>query len=131
MLTESPEEDVGSGLSTAGTAEYSVDMREFGAIGTRRGSTHLASMSTMAAGSESDIKHQGSFGRLSSIFRGDRGTMLSTVKGKSPTRSIYEASMVTDYSRQSHEHTHDVDEEGLENVRACCGGIFPERRLAN
>lgn len=123
MLTDAPEGDVRSAPSTAGTAEYSVDMREFGAIGTRSGSTHLASMSTMGTDIEMDMKHHSSFGRLSSIFKGDRGTMSSTVKGKSPTRSIYEASMITDYSRQSHEHVHDVDEDGLENVRACCGGI--------
>ena len=49
---------------------------------------------------------------------------MSTVKGKS-TASIYEASMITDVSRPSLEHTHDVDEEGLENVRACCGGSSP------
>jgi hypothetical protein len=123
MLTGSPEGDIGSVPSTAGTAEYSVDMREFGAINTKKGSTHLASMSTMAADNETDMRHHSSFGRLSSIFRGDRGTMSSTVKAKSPTRSIYEGSVITDYSRQSHEHVADVDEDGLENVRACCGGI--------
>jgi hypothetical protein len=124
MLTESPEEDVGSAPPTAGTTEYSVDMREFGAIGTRRGSTHLAAMSEMGTEDDAVIRHHGSFGRLSSIFRGDRdrGTM-STIKGKGPARSIYEASLVTDYSRQSNEHVHDIDEDGLENVRACCGGI--------
>jgi hypothetical protein len=78
-------------------------------------------MSTMDTGSQSDVKHQGSFGRLSSVFRTDRGTM-STIKGKSPVRSIYEASMITDSSRQSHEHIHEEDDDGLENVRACCGG---------
>ena len=107
--------------STAATTDYSVDMREFGAIGMRRGTTRLASMSTMATESEREVQHYGSFGRLSSIFRSDRATM-STVKGKGPARSIYEASMVTDESRNSHEHVCDHDEEGLENVRACCGG---------
>jgi len=38
-------------------------------------------------------------------------------------RSLYEASMVTDPSRYSHEHNHDDDLEGVENVRACCGGL--------
>jgi hypothetical protein len=121
MLAESNEGDVGGVLSTAGTADYSTDMREFGAIGTRSGTVRMASMSTMAAGNEADVKHHGSFSRLSSMFRGDRGTM-STVKGKDPARSVYEASMITDFSRHSEEHIHDVDEEGLENVRACCGG---------
>jgi len=107
--------------STAGTADYAVDMREFGAIGTRRGTTRLASMSTMATESDREVQHAGSFGRLSSMFRGDRGTM-STIKGKNPARSIYEASMITDESHHSHEHIHDIDEDGLENVRACCGG---------
>ena len=115
------EPEAPSTAATAATADYSVDMREFGAIGTRRGTTRLASMSTMATESERDMQHYSSFGRLSSMFRGDRGTM-STVKGKSPARSIYEASMVTDESRHSHEHVHDIDEEGVENVRACCGG---------
>lgn len=122
MLGDSPEGDLPEVPSTAGTAEYSVNMREFGAIGTTRGSTHLASMSTMETSGETEMRHHSSFGRLSSIFRGDRGTMSSTVKAKSPTRSIYEASMITDYSHQSNEHVHDID-EGLENVRACCGGI--------
>src|SRR5438046_169295 len=105
MLTESPEEDIGSApptAGTAGTAEYSVDMREFGAIGTRRGSSHLAAVSEMGTEDETVMRHHGSFGRLSSIFRGDRATM-STIKGKGPARSIYEASLVTDYSRQSSE----------------------------
>ena len=120
-MTERPEEEDTDAVppSTSGTAEYSVDMREFGAIGTKRGSRHMAAMSTSG---DPEVRHQGSFGRLSSIFRGDRGTM-STIKGKNPDRSIYEASMITDYSRQSDDHVHDVDEEGLENVRACCGGI--------
>lgn len=108
--------------TTEGTADYSVDMREFGAIGTRRGTTRLASMSTMATESDREVQHYSSFGRLSSMFRGDRGTM-STMKGKSPVRSVYEASMITDESHNSHEHVHDLDEEGLENVRACCGGL--------
>jgi hypothetical protein len=109
---------------STGTTELSVDMREFGAMQTRRGSTHMASMSTVNIVDEGDVRPQSSFGRLSSMFRADRGTM-STIKGKSPVRSIYEASMVTDNSRHSHEHNHDIDEEGdgLENVRACCGGI--------
>jgi len=109
-----------------GTADYSVDMREFGAIGTRRGTTRLASMSTMATESDREMQHYSSFGRLSSMFRGDRGTM-STVKGKSPARSVYEASLITDVSHHSHEHVHDIDEEGLENVRACCGGLLSTR----
>ena len=107
--------------SETGNAEYSTDMREFGAIGTRNASSHLASLSTMAGDAEMDVKHQGSIGRLSSIFRGDRGT-TSTIKGKASSRSICESSLVTDLSRQSHEHVHDIEEEGLENVRACCGG---------
>lgn len=109
---------------STGTTELSLDMREFGAMGTRRSSTHMASMSTIDTTNleaDADIRHQGSFGRLSSVFRADRGTM-STIKGKGPSRSIYEASMVTEPSRHSLEHTHDVDEEGVENVRACCGG---------
>jgi hypothetical protein len=121
MMAESKEAEVRSPPSTAISTEYSMDMREFGAMATRRGSTHMASMSTMGTESEADVKHRGSFGRLSSVFRSDKGTM-STIKGKDPSRSIYEASMITDGSRQSHEHIHDVDEEGLENVRACCGG---------
>jgi hypothetical protein len=112
--------------STAGTTDYSVDMREFGSIGTSRASARLASMSTSVTNDETEVRHHGSFGRLSAIFRGDRGTM-STIKAKSPTRSVYEASLITDESRQSHEHVHDLDDEGLENVRACCGG--PSRFL--
>src|SRR5579859_6431493 len=93
-------------------------MREFGAIGTAKGPNPAASMSTMGTSSQADVRHHGSFGRLSSMF--NRGTM-STVKAKSVT-SVYEPS-VTDTTRQSHEHIHDEDEEdGLENVRACCGG---------
>jgi hypothetical protein len=103
------------------TTEHSVDMREFGAMGTGKGSTRMASMSTIDT-NQSDVRHHNSIGRLSSMFRQDRGTM-STIKGKSPVRSIYEASMITDNSRHSHEHVHDVDEDGLENVRACCGGM--------
>lgn len=122
MMEEAAEGDARSLRSAAATTEYSMDMREFGAIGTRRITSRLASMSTTGTESELDMKHQTSFGRLSSMFRGDRGTMgtMSTVKGKGP--SIYEASMVTEASRYSHEHTHDDEMEGVENVRACCGG---------
>lgn len=130
MLAEPNEGDVRSVPSTAGTTDYSMDMREFGAIGTRSGTARMASMSTMAAGSDANVKHHGSFSRLSSMFRGDRGT-LSTAKGKDPARSVYEASMITDFSRHSEEHIHDVDEEGLENVRACCGGAISQIFLAN
>ena len=100
---------------STGATDISLDMREFGAMGMKRGSTHMASMSTIQT--EGDVRHQGSFGRLSSIFRTDKTT--STIKGKSP---VYEASLVTE-PRNSHEHIHDIDEDGLENVRACCGGI--------
>jgi hypothetical protein len=115
---------------STGTTELSVDMREFGAMATRRSSTHMASMSTLdVINSEvdSDIRHHGSFGRLSSVFRTDKATS-ATIKGKGPSRSIYEASMVTEPSRHSLEHTHDIDEEGMENVRACCGGILYSER---
>jgi len=115
---------------STGTTELSLDMREFGAIGTRRHSSHMASMSTlevMSAEGDSDIRSRGSFARLSSVFRTDKGNN-STIKGKAPNRSIYEASMVTEPSRHSlehpHEHTHDINEEGVENVRACCGGTY-------
>jgi hypothetical protein len=108
--------------STAGTTDYTVDMREFGSIGTSQVTPRLASMSSTVTGDDT-VRHHGSFGRLSAIFRADRGTM-STLKAKSPTRSVYEASLITDESRQSHEHIHDLDDEGLENVRACCGGTF-------
>jgi hypothetical protein len=111
---------------STGTTDISLDMREFGAMGTKRGSTHMASMSTIQT--EGDVRHQGSFGRLSSIFRTDK--TMSTVKGKSPVRSVYEASMVTE-PRNSHEHIHDIDEDGLENVRACCGGISSLKRTTD
>ena len=123
MLEGSNTGDEHSLHSNAANTEYSVDMREFGAIGTKKGASHMASMSVMGTDSETDMKHYSSFGRLSSMFRGDRGT-VSTVKGKDPSRSIYEASVITDPSRHSHEHVHDIDEEGLENVRACCGGCY-------
>jgi hypothetical protein len=109
---------------TTGNTELSLDMREFGAFSTRMNSTQGASMSTAdvtSAEATSDISHRGSFGRLSSVFRADRGTR-STVKGKAPSHSIYEASMVTNTSRHSVDHIHNTD-EGVENVRACCGGI--------
>ena len=106
------------------STDYSMDMREFGSMATGRGTTRMASMSTLEEGEgQSDVRHHGSFSRLSSMFVTNKGTM-STIKGKSPVRSIYEASMVTDsLHRHSHEHIHDLDEDGLENVRACCGGI--------
>lgn len=109
--------------SRPSTTDRSFDMREFGAMATKNGTARMASMSTIATSSQSDVKH-GSLGRIQAIFRPERGTM-STIKGKSPVRSIYEASMVTDSSRQSHEHICDADDEGLENVRACCGGRPP------
>jgi hypothetical protein len=108
-------------------AEYTTDMREFGALGTRQGTTQLASMSSTMIQNDSDVKHKSSLGRLSMFRSADRGTIgtmstMATVKGKTSSRSIYEASTVTDLSRHSDEHVHDIDEEGLENVRACCGG---------
>jgi len=129
MLAETEAEDP----AAAETADYAVDMREFGAIGTRRGTTRLASMSTTATESDREVQHYSSFGRLSSMFRGDRGDRgtMSTIKGKSPARSIYEASMITDISHHSHEHIHDIDEDGLENVRACCGGSTPYSMASN
>jgi hypothetical protein len=114
--------------SRPSTTDRSFDMREFGAMATKNGTARMASMSTIATSSQSDVKH-GSLGRIQAIFRPERGTM-STIKGKSPVRSIYEASMVTDSSRQSHEHICDADDEGLENVRACCGGR-PPGEMAN
>ena len=113
-------EEEGAIRPSTGQTDISTDMREFGAMGTKRGSTHMASMSTIQT--EGDVRHQGSFGRLSSIFRNDK--TMSTIKGKEPVRSVYEASMVTD-PRNSHEHIHDLDDDGLENVRACCGGAVP------
>jgi hypothetical protein len=38
---------------------------------------------------------------------------------------MYETGMVTGRSRPSLEHTHDIGEGGVENVRACCGGMDP------
>jgi hypothetical protein len=113
MMTDDINGEEGIRPST-GATDVSLDMREFGAMGMKRGSTHMASMSTIQT--EGDVRHQGSFGRLSSVFRTDK--TMSTIKGKSP---VYEASVVTE-PRNSHEHVHDIDEEGLENVRACCGG---------
>jgi len=122
-MLEPPAADASDVPSTAGTTDCSVDMREFGSIGTSKASARLASMSTMVSNGDTEVRHHGSFGRLSAMFRGDRGTM-TTIKAKSPTRSVYEASLITDESRQSHEHVYEMDEEGLENVRACCGGAF-------
>jgi len=125
MMEENAVEE-GEIRPSTGATDVSLDMREFGQMGTKRGSTHMASMSTLQT--EGDVRHQGSFGRLSAIFRTDR--TMSTIKGKSPVRSVYEASMITE-PRNSHEHVHDLDEDGLENVRACCGGICSHATYAN
>jgi hypothetical protein len=112
---------------STGTTELSVDLREFGAMGSKRTTTHMASMSTMDASQRGGgVRHHGSFSKLSSVFRNDRGTM-STIKGKGIAGNMYEPSTVTDRSRLSLDHVHDdddEDEDGVENVRACCGGMI-------
>jgi hypothetical protein len=53
MMEETEEGDL---RPSTGTTELSVDMREFGAMQTRRGSTHMASMSTINIMDESDVR---------------------------------------------------------------------------
>jgi len=126
MTSEPNDHETLRAPSAADTVQHSVDMREFGAMGMSRGSSHMASMSTMSVEGDDTVKHHSSFGRLSSMLKRDRGTM-STVRGGQVQASIYEASTMEEDSDYEGDHIHDVDEEGLENVRACCGGLISLR----